>query len=222
MIKKIILGLIILNTLAKTDAQNNEFGLFFDFGNSWTTRTINSSDARAFTISNGLGLFALRNIGKKSNLVVDFYWVRMTNRVNRENAELIGGQGVTLGIIDTKSTLVVNYLALPFQYGYRVGKFNLQIGPQISLYRSSVSKYEAEGTVNDEPYQVKNDMNDNTTKTLDVGIRTSFEYSLAKRLGLLLNYYHGVMDVSKSGGRFERKQRRIAIAVKYRITKMVN
>lgn len=171
-----------------------------------------------FTMSGNLGMFIEKKVGQKSSLGVEALWVQIEGKEVTENKTLTAFNAQELeviGVISDKSRLHSSYVGIPFFYRHEVWKLGIKVGVQPMIFMFASSKYEAYGTVYNEPYEAESEMKDIKFDRIDIGPKIGIDYRLNEKLRLRADYYHGLIDITPDEFPWQRKNRQINIGIQY-------
>lgn len=97
-----------------------------------------------------------------------------------------------------ESTANINYIAIPIMVVYSpVSRFNIELGPQLSLLIDHKADVTFDSAFPDFPDQKRTVDYDNKTQSLEVGINAGVSYLLTKNLFLSGRYNYGISTVNK-------------------------
>ncbi|HET6557045.1 MAG TPA: outer membrane beta-barrel protein [Prolixibacteraceae bacterium] len=224
---------------------NKQFGIKAGGGVSKTTNSINRLVTYTnpiglreryifttpFMASGQGGFYYTVQFGKNSYLGAELLFSQIEGNERREEnykGEIlsVNGESMTMEINPFKDDIKIDYnhirhisnISLPFYYGFKINRWSVNAGMQISYAFLVAERYQKNITVNESPYNTFYKKLDTGIVKLDVGPRAGIIYQISNQLALEANYYYGLNDLRKRelyGNNSELKVQQLNLGIRY-------
>lgn len=216
--KRLITLLALLTSLTNAFAQYN-IGIKANGGVSniiqddWSTADTKKAP---LTPSWHGGLFFNYNLDEESLISAELLVVQIESKTYLESPNY-NMSGVPTGDISASDIWKhITYLSIPVYYGYKINKFNLNLGISASLLLQSSLREKAQTTFAGTVFDTDTTYNKMKIDKFDFGVNAQVVYNITDKIGVEGTYYYGVNNLLLPEIEGSWRNQQITLGIRYR------
>lgn len=115
----------------------------------------------------------------------------------------------------------ISYIALPVYYGFRIKKFNINLGGQASVMVASSYNHKSHIKMdNGETDDIRTGDDLNNIDRFDFGPRAGLFFDLSEKFALEANYYFGLNDIISGNHVISRRNQQLTVGLRYKFLRL--